>query len=154
MKVYPVKNPIITSPYGDRFLNGRPQFHDGIDMVSSNQIIKSRLEVENTGVYAITDGIVTYDYDKYDDRYRFDLKGHKSDSAGNMVILKHNIDGVDYYCRYLHLINNIVKKGQHVKCGELIGEYADVGYSYGAHLHFDVYLSDWSKKIDPMTILE
>lgn len=136
----PVKTAKITSPYGMRILQGRSVMHDGIDMISASG--------DNT-VYAITDGVVTSDFDQYNHKLAFSDRKH---SGGNMIIIRHNIHGTDYYCRYLHLINNTVSIGQIVKAGDVIGRYGNVGYSYGAHLHFDAYTMAWTK-IDPTNIV-
>lgn len=37
--------------------------------------------------------------------------------------------------------------------GMLLGEYGDVGYSFGAHVHIDVWTADWSKRINPRDVL-
>jgi len=138
----PVKDPyIITSPYGDRTLKGKKQFHSGLDFISETN--------ENT-VFAIYDGWVTYDQDNYDESLRWVDRHH---SGGNMVIIKHRINDVSYYARYLHLLDNYIKKDQPVKAGQKIGVYADVGISYGAHLHLDLYTLNW-KKIDPTFLFE
>jgi len=144
--------PIITSPYGWRVLNGQRQFHDGIDFVSAEASIKDRLNPVGTDVFAVADGVVTSDYDKYDDRYRMDLNGHRADSAGNMVIVLHTIGGAKYYTRYLHLVTNTVSAGQKIAKGYKIGMYADVGFSFGPHLHFDMYTLSWTK-VDPTPII-
>lgn len=146
-------DPIITSPYGPRVLNGMPNFHDGIDFVSAQQSISNRLDPKGTDVYSMVDGVICFDYDKYDDRFRYDIQGHNQDSAGNMVIVQSMINGATYFIRYLHLVNNVVTKGQIVKAGEKLGMYADVGYSFGPHVHIDIYLGDWSRKIDPTPII-
>lgn len=39
-----------------------------------------------------------------------------------------------------------------VRCS-YCGEYGDVGYSFGAHVHIDIFTADWSKKINPHSIL-
>jgi murein DD-endopeptidase MepM/ murein hydrolase activator NlpD len=134
--VLPVKEPYrISSPYGWRTLQGKKEFHSGIDFVSDS---------DSEDVLAIADGIVVYDQDDYDDALRWVDKHH---SAGNMVILQHEIDGQSYYVRYLHLLENTIKKGERVNEGDVIGQYADVGRSFGAHLHIDAYDVDW-KKLD------
>jgi len=148
----PVIAPVLTSDYGPRILNVVQQFHDGIDIVNAGQNVSDRLNPVNTQVFAIAPGIVCYDFDKYDDRFRFDLQGHKEDSAGNMVIIDSEIEGIKYFIRYLHLIKNTVMQGDIIKTGQNIGDYADVGFSYGAHTHIDVFLHDWSKKIDPKSV--
>ena len=145
--------PIITSPYGWRVLNGEKNFHDGIDFVSADAKILNRLNPSGTDVFAITDGKVVFDYDKYDDQFRMDMKGHKQDTAGNMVILQHTIDDRVYFARYLHLLDNAVTMGQQIAKGQRIGRYADVGFSFGPHLHFDMFKADWSVKVDPTEIL-
>jgi len=142
----PVINPLITSPYGvERIIDGKRHFHDGIDFVSKDQVIIDRLNVLHSEVYAVADGVVCYDYDKYDDEKRYE----RPNTGGNMVILIHEFEGIKYYFRYLHLITNNVSRNQVVKKGDVIGHYSDAGFSKGPHLHLDVMLFDWSKKIDP-----
>jgi len=130
----------VTSGYGWRFLNGKQNFHDGIDYINKN---------DERHVLAITKGVVIYDQDNYDDTLRWTNPTH---SAGNMIIMKYNIHGIDYFIRYLHLIHNCVSISDVVEQGDVLGEYADVGYSFGAHLHFDMYLKNW-KKVDPTPIM-
>lgn len=138
--IRPVRSPHrVTSPYGWRTLAGNRQFHDGIDYVST----------VSDEVLAIADGRVLLDFDYYDHSKAWTDNRH---SAGNYLILAHEIDGRSYYCRYIHLISNTVEKGDRVSQGTIIGHYADVGRSYGAHLHFDMYDSDWNK-LDPTQIL-
>jgi murein DD-endopeptidase MepM/ murein hydrolase activator NlpD len=136
----PVDKPVITSPYGMRTLNGKRQFHDGIDFVSGDK---------SSNVYSILPGVVTLDYDHYDDGKRW---SDPANSAGNYVIIKSNINGEDHFVRYLHLKENFVSENQKVEEGFLIGTYADVGFSFGAHLHLDMYNSRWVK-IDPTPII-
>jgi len=132
----PVAQPYrVTSKYGPRILNGKPQYHKGIDFVSCTGL---------RDVYAGLDGIVKYDKDNYDHSKRW-LKGN---TGGNLVILQHEINKKIYYTRYLHLGRNTVKVGDVVHRGQMIGEYGDYGRSYGAHLHFDLLDSKW-RKINP-----
>lgn len=136
----PIKDYKITSPYGYRILRGKKEFHDGIDFISVTG---------DKNVYAIANGIVEYDMDNYDDSLRWTDKHH---SAGNMIIIRHTINGAIYYARYLHLGENTVSKNDFVNEGDILGQYGDYGYSFGAHLHFDLYDKNW-KKIDPTPIL-
>lgn len=62
-----------------------------------------------------------------------------------MVIMDHIINEILYHTRYLHLKENILSRGQDVPEGFVIGHYADVGISYGAHLHIDIYNANWKK---------
>jgi murein DD-endopeptidase MepM/ murein hydrolase activator NlpD len=120
-------------------LNGKRQFHDGIDYVSDS----------SKHVLAIADGYVVTDVDYYEHSKRWTDRRH---SAGNMVIIKHKIHGKDYFVRYLHLTENRVEEGLEVSQGDQIGTMGDVGYSFGIHLHIDFYNKSWVK-IDPTPIL-
>ena len=51
------------------------------------------------------------------------------------VILKH---GYGYQTLYAHMSDILVKKGQKVKRGEVIGLVGNTGTSVGAHLHYEV----------------
>lgn len=136
--ICPVKNPVVTSPYGDRVLNGAAEFHPGVDYISNR----------NANVYAMDDGEVTTDKDNYDEAKRW-LKD-TSDSLGNVVIIRHG----DYYVRYCHLISNYVSCGEKVKQGQLIGIYGNVGFSFGAHIHVDAWtVPDW-KNVDISQLIE
>jgi len=139
--VRPVLEPAkVTSAYGatEKFRGGKP--HGGIDYINTQN---------NISVVAIGDGKVIEDFDYYIHSKRFKEQRH---SAGNMVIIKHRINGRDYFVRYLHLVKNYVKLNQNVKIGEVIGVYGDVGYSFGAHVHIDMFDGAWNK-IDPTPIL-
>jgi murein DD-endopeptidase MepM/ murein hydrolase activator NlpD len=130
----PVNDFVITSPYGWRELNGKKEFHDGIDFANPGH--------KDTRVMAVADGVIVYDKDNYDEAKRWtDL----TDSIGNAVIIQHLINNKFYFLRYCHLGENTVSRGKKVKAGDVIGTYADVGYSFGAHLHLDAYESTWKK---------
>lgn len=139
MMVSPVNKPVVASPYGDRILNGKKQLHDGIDYVSGL----------NRDVLAVANGKVILDMDIYEEKLRWTDMRH---SLGNYIILQHTIEGSVYFARYCHLSENFVAKGGEVTQGQRIGVYADVGYSYGAHLHFDMFDAKWAK-IDPSPLL-
>jgi len=138
--IFPVDNYKITSPYGLRKDPSKKFeekiFHNGVDFVSLNG---------NRSVVAITDGVIIYDFDGYDDKQRWTSKKH---SAGNMIIQSVRLDGETYYIRYLHLEENYVKTNTVVKEKDLLGVYGDVGYSFGAHLHVDIYDTAW-KIVNP-----
>lgn len=123
----PVNNAVITSSYGMRQLNGKPQFHDGIDFISR----------ANNMVFSISNGTVIYDKDNYRESFRF---SDPKESGGNCVIVQFKNNSLTYYVRYWHLIENNVKKDQVISENYFIGRYGDVGLSYGAHLHIDLYI--------------
>ena len=104
----------ITSRFGWRSnpFNGRgKEFHRGIDIDCQ----------EGDSVFAWRDGTVIYTgYNKL---------------SGNMVNIVH-ADG--YMSKYHHLKKYVVKKGQKVRGGELIGLAGKSGRVTGAHLHFSI----------------
>lgn len=60
-------------------------------------------------------------------------------SYGNMVrILHSSYKGKSLRTRYAHLKTILVKNGQKVNEGDLIGYSGETGNCYGAHLHFEV----------------
>ncbi|XOV93691.1 MAG: M23 family metallopeptidase [Bacteroidota bacterium] len=58
-----------------------------------------------------------------------------STTGGNLVVINH---GYSFQSRYLHMSNFIVKKGQRVKRGDIIGYVGSTGLSRAAHLHYEV----------------
>ena len=121
----------VTSPYGNRVLSGKKEFHGGYDLVG----------VGSYEVLAVVPGkvvrsrIVT---DKTDPTWQW----------GNYVCVR-GTDGLDYY--YCHLASRAVTEGQTVRAGDKLGIMGNTGYSFGAHLHFEV--RNGTRKIDPETIL-
>lgn len=135
---YPVNEPIITSDWAvlRTLPDGKNDVHGGIDYISGSG---------DRNVFAVSNGFVAYDYDDYCDVKRY----QKPNTGGNMVIITSVINNKTYHIRYLHLVKNYVVKGQFIPEGTLIGFYGDVGYSFGAHLHLDIYTHDWSAKVNP-----
>ncbi len=89
-----------------------------------------------TPVVAARDGIVA---DVKEDSNVGGIGEYFSDK-GNYIAIFHN-DGSFAY--YVHLKKNgaIVKVGDKVKAGQIIGYSGNSGYSSGPHLHFDVRLT-------------
>ncbi len=70
-------------------------------------------------------------------------------AAGNHVVLKYTEDKKTIINRYLHLKNRaIVKKGQKVSQGEVLGYMGNTGNSTAVHLHFEYWIcpSNYSYK--------
>lgn len=108
----------VTSPFGRRMLNGKPDDHKGIDVVS----------LGDRHICAVVSGTVaasTMILDKSDRTWEW----------GNYV----RVDGVDgrryYYC---HMGKRLVQVGQQVKVGDHLGIEGNTGYSFGSHCHFEV----------------
>lgn len=58
---------------------------------------------------------------------------------GNIVVIRHN-NGLETY--YAHLSRLLVKPNQKVMAGDTIGLGGNTGYSFGAHLHFEIRYFD------------
>ncbi|MGL5041476.1 MAG: murein hydrolase activator EnvC family protein [Culicoidibacterales bacterium] len=81
---------------------------------------------EWTRVYAVADAKVIYTSHGY------------SGGFGNMIVLYHYINGVDYVTIYAHLNEINVNVGQTLSGGELIGYSGNTGASEGPHLHLEL----------------
>jgi murein DD-endopeptidase MepM/ murein hydrolase activator NlpD len=108
----------LTSPFGNRTLNGAADWHNGVDLVG----------VGTTAVCSVCDGTVLVSQIITD-------KSNLTWQWGNYVAVQMNDGTVIYYC---HLASRSVKKGDKVKKGQRIGIMGNTGYSFGAHLHFEV----------------
>jgi murein DD-endopeptidase MepM/ murein hydrolase activator NlpD len=85
-----------------------------------------------TEIYATGDGIVS--------KIKRSKRGY-----GNYVKINH---GFGYETLYAHMSKYIVKRGQKVKRGEVIGYVGNSGISTAPHLHYEVRKDN--KKINPM----
>ena len=105
---FPLKSIKITSPYGYRRdpFTGKLSWHNGLD-----------LRAKNEPAYAMMDGIV--EKVGYDNR------------SGNYVTLRHG----NYRVSYCHLSSIIVRKGEYVYSGIIVGVTGNTGRSTGSHLH-------------------
>ncbi len=120
----------LSSRFGPRRkANGAWGFHHGLDMAAPR----------GTPVKAAGDGEVVEV--RFDQRY------------GKTILLEHPNK---IHTRYAHLDAILVKAGQHVKAGSLIGRVGATGYvrrmrSDGSHLHFEV--SVMGHRTNPMRFL-
>lgn len=65
-------------------------------------------------------------------------------SWGNNVLIYHN---GTYSTRYAHMSSMAVSYGEYVSKGQVIGYVGNTGYSFGNHLHFEVYKN--GSRVDP-----
>ncbi len=104
------------------------EFHRGIDLKAD---IK-------TPIKAPADGVVEF------------AGYHKSSGFGYLIILDHNFG---FKTEYGHLYRKmIVKAGQFVKKGEVIGYTGNSGLSTGPHLHYEVRFI--SRPLNPINFLK
>lgn len=108
----------LTSPFGQRTLNGAADYHGGVDLVG----------VGSTAVCSVCDGTVLASQIITD-------KSNLTWQWGNYVAVQAGDGTVHYYC---HLASRAVKYGDKIKKGQRIGIMGNTGYSFGAHLHFEV----------------
>ncbi|MBI9040381.1 M23 family metallopeptidase [Lutibacter sp.] len=125
--IQPVKNQDLTrmaSGYGwrsDPFTKANKK-HQGMDFTAP----------KGTPVYASGDGVI--------DRADQNAAGY-----GKHIRINH---GFGYTSLYAHLSNYNVKKGQHVKRGDLIGFVGSTGRSQAPHLHYEIIKN--GEKINPI----
>ena len=124
----PVENAIITGVYGSqRILNGKPKWpHYGLDFAAD----------EGTKIKAMLDGTAT-------------LAEPDLFYTGGTLIFDH---GHGISTLYMHMEKILVKKGQKVKQGDIIGTVGSTGRATGAHL--DVRLNWFQTRLDPATVLD
>ena len=69
---------------------------------------------------------------------------------GVHVIIDHEINGEVFSTHYAHMLYGSlqVKPGDVVQAGTVLGHVGDTGLSYGAHLHFEVFVN--GARIDPL----
>jgi murein DD-endopeptidase MepM/ murein hydrolase activator NlpD len=123
---YPMKGRV-TSGFGRRSdpINHRLAFHAGIDLKGP----------VGRSVRATADGTVKQSsYDRY--------------GLGNHVILQH---GNGYETAFGHLSKRLVRRGDKVQRGQVIGRMGNTGRSTGPHLHYEVRYR--GKPVDPIKYL-
>ena len=113
-----------SSPFGYRMhpIFHVIKFHTGIDLTARR----------GTPVYASGDGIIV----------RAD---YSSGGYGNIIIISH---GFGYESYYAHLSKIMVKPGQKVKRGDLIGLVGNTGRSTAPHLHYEIRIN--GKPVNPV----
>lgn len=115
----------VTSPFGYRSLG----YHQGIDISGAG--------ASGSLVVAGASGTVV-------------KAGWSTGGYGNYVIIDHG-NGVETL--YGHMLDNslMVTEGDTVTKGQAIGRVGNTGYSFGAHLHFEVRIN--GKRVNPAPYL-
>jgi len=112
---------VVTSPFGRR----GSRMHDGIDIGAK----------EGTPIHAAASGVVVY----ADSR----MSGY-----GKLIILRH---GKNLFTAYAHNQRMLVRKGNKVHAGDIIGRVGHTGRATGPHLHFEV--RQGSTPVNPVAYL-
>ena len=105
---------MLTSPFGYRIhpIHGTYTFHSGVDLAGP----------QGTPIKASRSGTVT--------------KATYDSASGYYVTINH---GDGFSSSYLHMTHYIVKPGDKVQKGQIIGYMGSTGWSTGSHLHFSIY---------------
>jgi murein DD-endopeptidase MepM/ murein hydrolase activator NlpD len=127
--IQPVKNKELkrlASGFGMRIhpIYKARRMHYGIDFAAPR----------GTPIYATGDGIIKRTY-----------KSLKKVGYGNQVEIDH---GYGYVTKYAHMQDFVVKKGQRIKRGQLIGYVGSSGGSTAPHCHYEI-IKD-GRKVDPI----
>ncbi|MCD6380188.1 peptidoglycan DD-metalloendopeptidase family protein [bacterium] len=111
--IRPLKGGFVSSGYGPRMdpFSGRLAMHKGVDFCARN----------GTPVTTTADGVVT-------------IAGENG-GFGLVVEVNHRIG---FETKYAHMSRILVKRGQRIKRGEVIGLVGSTGRSTGSHLHYEV----------------
>ena len=117
----------LSSTFGlDRIINGqRRSPHTGVDLESE----------AGTPVWASNSGMVVL----VDDLF----------FSGKSVILDH---GWGLYSMYFHLSEGLVKEGDRVGRGDVLGRVGSTGRSTGPHLHWAIRMNQ--VRVDPLSLLK
>lgn len=96
--------------------------HNGIDLTAP----------KGTNIYSTADGVILQ-------------AGYTTGGFGKKIMIDH---GYGYKTLYGHCSKILVKKGQKVKRGEVIGLVGNTGLSKGDHVHYEVWVNN--KPVDPI----
>ena len=123
----PVKTWRDTSGFGTRHdpFNGRAAVHAGLDMAGP----------QGEPIYASANGTVA--------------KAGRANGYGNLVQLEH---GKGIETRYGHLSRILVRPGETVRQGQLIGRMGSTGRSTGTHLHYEIRID--GRPVNPKPFFE
>jgi murein DD-endopeptidase MepM/ murein hydrolase activator NlpD len=115
----------VTSGFGMRInpVSKAYRMHTGVDITSPR----------GPPVYATADGVVIHNNNQHYTGY------------GIYVHINH---GYSYETLYGHLSKQVVRPGQRVKRGQLIGYVGNTGFSVGPHLHYEVWKN--GKPVNPV----
>ena len=113
---------LVTSKFGHRTdpVNGKKGFHSGVDFRGPR----------GQDIIATADGVIS--------------KSFRNGSYGNYIEINH---GNGYTTKFAHMKKLLVKRGDRVKRGQVIGTLGNTGRSTGPHLHYEVLFHN--KPVNP-----
>ncbi len=122
----------LASPFGPRLLSGNYDFHRGFDILAP----------AGTNVHSILDGTVV--------RAETGQIGSSLERLGKFIVIAHKaIAGTTYHqTAFLHLDEILVKKGDIIHKGDVIGKSGKTGVGINTeHLHFEYHVGANDGKI-------
>ena len=105
-------------------MTGKRAFHRGVDIVADS----------GTPIRAPADGVIT--------------RTARVSDYGKMIDMSH---GFGYSTRYGHMSEILVRTGQRVRRGDIIGRVGSTGRSTGPHLHYEVFRD--GRRVNPWKYL-
>lgn len=109
----------LTSRYGWRTLNGARNWHSGVDLCGTDKTLTAPCDGVvgvSTMLDRATDKTLTWQWGNY---VRIDTP-----------------DGLKIYM--CHMAKRLVKAGDTVRAGDIVGIEGNTGYSFGTHCHFEI----------------
>ena len=132
IKGVPVGKPVwsywVSSPFGQRSdpFNKKKAAHKGVDLASRT----------GNKIKVMAEGRVI--------KVEYSNKGY-----GNHVVVDH---GNGFQSKYAHMNKIYVKKGDHLRVNDTLGEVGNTGRSTGPHLHYEILYK--GHPVDPMPFMQ
>ena len=130
--------PFGPTPWGSRLVGGKP-FHDGIDIAT---FCGDRVTAAHSGIVLAAGR----HYDAYmgwvGDLGPYLRRLDRKHLWGTLPIVVVTDDGNGYRSMYAHFSKVVVKPGQTVKAGQLLGYEGATGRASGCHVHYGLF-SPW-----------
>lgn len=135
----------VTSPFGPRKdpITGEDAFHTGIDIVTGTWKGDVFERKPGADICAFMDGTVTHA-----------KEGVTGSGYGGFGIVVAMTDMNGCTQMYAHLSRALVRVGDKVKKGQVIGKEGSTGRSTGNHLHYEVRKKGYGTHTDPVEYLE
>ena len=110
---------VVTSKYGNRILNGKLNFHTGVDLARNGGAAGQKIIAAHSGTIST-----------------------QTTSGGYGILTKVTNGNMTTYYAHQSKRENGIKDGITVKAGQVIGYVGNTGNSFGAHLHFEVRINN------------
>ena len=127
--------PFGPTPWGSRVVDGEP-FHDGVDLAT---FCGDRIAAAHGGTVLAAGRKVDHVMGWVGDLEPYFARLDKKHLWSTLPIIVVIDDGNGYRSVYAHFGKVVVKKGQTVKAGQLLGYEGRTGRASGCHLHYGLF---------------